>query len=1425
MGAGRIQSATINVPADFPTIQEGIDAAFDGDTVFIAPGEYVITAPIDMRGKEITLSSLEEHGAHDTIIRMAEEPADPEQASVVVFPMGEKKASTLQGVMLTGGKGIYHSGREKWDGGGIYFAGNARGGTVKDCVISGNSVSGFGGGIYMGCEATISNCTISENDAEIAGGIYATFSDVSETISQCTIRNNFAELGSGGVKVEHSSPRFENCVISNNRTSERGAGGGICFGQECATVMSGCTISHNSAVNGGGVFCGSDAAPVLENCLISDNLVEDTGGGSYCIGSSKPTFTDCVITRNIAAEMHGGGVFSWSTEPVTFERCSIVRNTAEFGGGVYCDFEGKFVHCLIAENTGRGEGGGVLSFFSTDLSFMNCTIAGNVSSRGGGIVCYRSTTPLFTSCIIWNNLAGNVVLNDEAAPRFEFCCIEGDAPWDGNGNIADDPRFCGWAAAGFHVDAETTEPGDGTAERPFRSLDSIPDFSYSLTDASPCIGEGKDGGTMGADTGICALSGPPATLIHLGPGTYNVSPVWFCQHVSIMGSEAGDTLLKGTVFGLRTGSILSDLTVTGGEDGGIVIGRGEAPQLSNITLSGNMMGGVICDAGSAPELTNCHISSNDGPGLCCDGASPTLVDCTISGNSARIGAGVLLQEGASATFINCTISRNTTEKSGGAGISCSENTEATFLDCTISENETYGIRCDNVSSTLLLDNCMITGNKDVGVVCGSNAIVKNCSIEGNRGVGVSCWGDGTHLSLNNCVIKGNEDCGVSAGSTAYVEVINCTIVLNLHCGVFCSDAAVTVTNCILWHNGDGAFDESNDSAVTVFYSCLQGERQYSGTGAINCDPEFCGWDAEDVYVDGNNPLPGDGSRENPFQSINAAVSYSYALQLDSPCIGTGKDGADMGVDLGTCASRDVEHRIIHLAPGRYVIRDLNFSRNVSILGSGEETTILEGTLLGLCSGSELSSLTVTGGEDSGVVVSRDQAPRITSCTITGNKGTEGGGLRCGQGASPSVSNCTIEGNSADEGGGGISVGSDASPVFTNCTIGGNSVSGNGGGVYVGFYAAPVFTDCTFQGNSATYGGGIGCRGPSEATLIRCVFFRNTAFYDGGGAYCTGDVELQMSHCVVSSNRGMQRGGGIRCGRESRAVFTNCDLLGNKSGRGGGAYFGSDSLAVMLNCVVTGNEAQHGAGVYFHEDSVLTNCTIAGNDGMFGGDIHVQDAAPILRNCIIYGNVSEWMTTDYGDAAFCCIESESMIPGEGNLNADPLFQAAGEYDTARYTSLEINGRSYELPDFIVAPGDYRLRPGSPCLDAGALDGVPIFDKNDAARPCGAGVDMGAYEMGNCTIPELNTFIRGDANADGNINIADAVFILAYLFASGQPPACMDSADANDDGSFNISDAVTVLNYLFSNDRPLHDPFSKCGIDPTLDELDCAVSICE
>ena len=80
-----------------------------------------------------------------------------------------------------------------------------------------------------------------------------------------------------------------------------------------------------------------------------------------------------------------------------------------------------------------------------------------------------------------------------------------------------------------------------------------------------------------------------------------------------------------------------------------------------------------------------------------------------------------------------------------------------------------------------------------------------------------------------------------------------------------------------------------------------------------------------------------------------------------------------------------------------------------------------------------------------------------------------------------------------------------------------------------------------------------------------------------------------------------------------------------------------------------------------------------------------------------------------------------------------------------------------------------------------------------------------------------FIRGDANNDGGIDVADAIFSLAFLFSFGAAPPCPDAADPNDDGSIDISDAIYALTFLFNDGAPPRHPHPGCGLDPTADGL--------
>ena len=91
---GLVQAVTIRIPADQPTIQAGIAAAGQGDTVLVSPGTYTETIHDGFLGKSIVTRSAE--GPLVTTIRASQEEA-------ITFSAGEGPGAVLEGFTLTDG--------------------------------------------------------------------------------------------------------------------------------------------------------------------------------------------------------------------------------------------------------------------------------------------------------------------------------------------------------------------------------------------------------------------------------------------------------------------------------------------------------------------------------------------------------------------------------------------------------------------------------------------------------------------------------------------------------------------------------------------------------------------------------------------------------------------------------------------------------------------------------------------------------------------------------------------------------------------------------------------------------------------------------------------------------------------------------------------------------------------------------------------------------------------------------------------------------------------------------------------------------------------------------------------------------------------------------------------------------------------------
>jgi len=66
--------------------------------------------------------------------------------------------------------------------------------------------------------------------------------------------------------------------------------------------------------------------------------------------------------------------------------------------------------------------------------------------------------------------------------------------------------------------------------------------------------------------------------------------------------------------------------------------------------------------------------------------------------------------------------------------------------------------------------------------------------------------------------------------------------------------------------------------------------------------------------------------------------------------------------------------------------------------------------------------------------------------------------------------------------------------------------------------------------------------------------------------------------------------------------------------------------------------------------------------------------------------------------------------------------------------------------------------------------------------------------------IQSYVCGDANGDQGVNVADAIYVINYVFRSGPAPSPMTAGDANGDGQVNVADAVYIVNFVFRSGPP-------------------------
>jgi hypothetical protein len=422
----------IHVPADFPTIQAGINAATPGDTVLVDPGTYFEN--INFLGKKPLLVAsqfimdADTNHIANTIIN-GSQPLNPDFGSVVTFEMGEDTTSVLCGFTITGGTGTLVPSVNYKMGGGVHII--YSGASLLHNIIRDNTIThdggALGGGIQSGGPVSAIPWVVMRNNKIMnnkalssgSGGRGGGFADSYNLIMfNNEILNNEAngpaKCDGGGGEIQgiwgqiqldiRNNQITHNKAVSLSNFSEYSLSGGLCIADNFSGIVTGNDISYNEIESSGGTW--GQGTGVLVQQAIADDFV----------------FENNLITNNtyVGELCIGGGLFLVSSGG-RFQNNVILNNQATHGGGVaIVDISGDppiLINNTISENSAISQGGGICLIDNGNAYVINTIIWGNTAPTGASIYTEGGTLEV------------------------RYSDVEGDNVWPGEGNVNCDVAF------------------------------------------------------------------------------------------------------------------------------------------------------------------------------------------------------------------------------------------------------------------------------------------------------------------------------------------------------------------------------------------------------------------------------------------------------------------------------------------------------------------------------------------------------------------------------------------------------------------------------------------------------------------------------------------------------------------------------------------------------------------------------------------------------------------------------------------------------------------------------------------------------------------------------------------------------------------------------------------------------------------------
>ena len=663
-------------------------------------------------------------------------------------------------------------------------------------------------------------------------------------------------------------------------------------------------------------------------------------------------------------------------------------------------------------------------------------------------------------------------------------------------------------------------------------------------------------------------------------------------------------------------------------------------------------------------------------------------------------------------------------------------------------NSGGGVFC--ASSTAIVTNCVIIGNSAYSSGGGAySGTLINCSLIGNLASTTAGGGGGgaNNSTLINCLLARNFS-GYSSGGAGLSTLINCTVVSNVAAAYAGAGWNSTFKNSIVYYNNSYYNNADDSGGYGTWTNCCMPFAVNFGVNNLTNPPQFASLADGDYHLslaspcinagnnsfvtvsndlDGNLRIVGGEVDMGCYESQNRSLIHYVSLSSINPETpytnwSTAATNIQDAVDAAFAGEIVLVTNGVYTTGGRVVYgaetNRVVLKNALTLLSvNGPTNTLIVGGIQTRCiylgSNSVISGFTITNGQT----------------RLTGDMTNEqsGGGIWCEPGGA--VVNCLVVSNFAGNRnnfqsgrlGGGVYGG-----TISNCLLTGN-FAGSGGGAG----GAGALWDCTLSNNVANSGGGA-----FRVALYNCTLSNNTAVYNGNSGTGAGAAQCLAYNCVLTGNRtdGSGYGGGSYYGTNF-----NCSITGNWGNYGGGTY-----QSTNYNCVISGNAASiYGGGAY---QGSLYNCVLSGNiatNSYAGYGSGAGAYGALLVNCTVTGNAASGAGGGiYGGFAFnSIIYFNTAAIGGANWTNNPQFYYCCTTPALVVGPLMITND----PSFVdAAGGDYQLKCGSPCIDAGYTNwfspigpiSAPTNDIRGMARPLdgGGGIakfDMGAYEFNPAT----------------------------------------------------------------------------------------------